>query len=168
MATTLTGLFKEIADAIRSKTGKTDNIVANNFPTEITSISTSTDKAKVFSNVELAYTGSGTSKTYKKKSFLFEQPNPPTYCYLSIPKADVGFTPDAVLIICRNEILMHATFSSAIGSGTGCYFVHNTENFKRMDTLYTDPDNSDNYALPTVTTGNSFPYYDVYFMKKNT
>lgn len=41
--TTLTELFTGIANAIRSKTGKTDQIVAENFATEIAAISTGTD-----------------------------------------------------------------------------------------------------------------------------
>ena len=36
--TTLASLFKAIADAIREKTGSTDTIVADNFPTEIAAI----------------------------------------------------------------------------------------------------------------------------------
>lgn len=36
--TTLTSLFSDIADAIRAKTGDTDDIVADSFPTEISSI----------------------------------------------------------------------------------------------------------------------------------
>lgn len=35
---TLTALFADIADAIRAKTGKTDKIVADNFPSEIEAI----------------------------------------------------------------------------------------------------------------------------------
>ena len=38
--TNLKSLFTDIADAIREKTGKTDTIVANDFPNEIASIST--------------------------------------------------------------------------------------------------------------------------------
>lgn len=38
--TTLTGLFTDIADAIREKTGSTASIVAENFPTEIAAIDT--------------------------------------------------------------------------------------------------------------------------------
>lgn len=38
--TTLSGLFKDIADAIRSKTGSTATIVADNFATAISGIVT--------------------------------------------------------------------------------------------------------------------------------
>lgn len=41
MATTLTGLFSEIADAIRNLKGTSSTIVANNFPDEITALATS-------------------------------------------------------------------------------------------------------------------------------
>ena len=40
---TLTALFTAIANAIRGKTGGTDNIVADNFPTAIASIQTGVD-----------------------------------------------------------------------------------------------------------------------------
>ena len=40
--TSLSALFTAIADAIRAKTGSTDPIVADNFPTEIANISTGT------------------------------------------------------------------------------------------------------------------------------
>ena len=43
--TTLTELFTATADAIRAKTGKTDSIVADNFPDEIIGIKTGNDKA---------------------------------------------------------------------------------------------------------------------------
>ena len=36
----LNSLFSDIADAIRSKTGKTSTIIADNFPTEINNIQT--------------------------------------------------------------------------------------------------------------------------------
>lgn len=35
---TLTALFSDIADAIRAKTGKTESIIADNFPSEIAAI----------------------------------------------------------------------------------------------------------------------------------
>ena len=38
--TNLSSLFTAIADAIRAKTGKTETIVADNFPTEIAAIET--------------------------------------------------------------------------------------------------------------------------------
>ena len=38
--TTLASLFTDIADSIRAKTGKTDNIVADDFPEEIAGITT--------------------------------------------------------------------------------------------------------------------------------
>ena len=41
--TTLSSLFSDIADAIRSKTGSQSQIVADNFPTEIANISTGVD-----------------------------------------------------------------------------------------------------------------------------
>lgn len=41
--TSLSALFTAIADAIRAKTGSTDPIVADNFPTEIANISTGTE-----------------------------------------------------------------------------------------------------------------------------
>ena len=37
---TLTGLFSDIADAIREKTGGVESIVADNFPAEIAAIDT--------------------------------------------------------------------------------------------------------------------------------
>lgn len=54
--TTLTGLFKGIADAIRSKTGGSSNIVADNFPTAISGIITlsegSSDATATASNID--------------------------------------------------------------------------------------------------------------------
>ena len=40
---TLTGLFTDIADAIRTKTGSTESIVADNFPEVIAAIDTQED-----------------------------------------------------------------------------------------------------------------------------
>lgn len=40
---TLTSLFTDIANAIRQKTGKTDQIIADNFPAEIEAISAGLD-----------------------------------------------------------------------------------------------------------------------------
>ena len=64
----LTNLFTDIADAIRSKKGTTDGIIAENFPSEILSIETSggetttSEGAKIFKTIEEMNSSSNNSE----------------------------------------------------------------------------------------------------------
>ena len=60
---TLTGLFTDIADAIRAQTGSEADIVADDFPTAIAAIRPSLSAAQKCNPAKATATGSGTSKT---------------------------------------------------------------------------------------------------------
>ena len=49
---TLTSLFTDIANAIRQKTGKTNQIIADNFPAEIEAISAGLDTSDATAQAE--------------------------------------------------------------------------------------------------------------------
>lgn len=140
---TVNEIFTNIANAIRSKEGSTDKIVADTFPTRITNISTGIDTSDATATAAqilkgyTAYGSAGTKLTGTATTTVFKTGTVYPSSTTSIKVTGLGFTPKGAVVF----------LSSAIGyNGTENYwfqFVYYNDGTTATGTSAFQSDSSD-------------------------